>query len=162
MQDLFTVTIQIIPAVSIIIGIILFYVELRRSRIDKGYDTYVKTLLSLIDMEKMFIQYPALQDLWTSDEAYRQLTSEKRTIFHWSVLMFDLFEIVFISSPLNRGWMGKDEWDGWSRFVYSFLEGSADFRFAWENNREVYSNKYREYVDRLHTRANQKISKNST
>ncbi|MHA2084889.1 MAG: hypothetical protein ACXAEB_04935 [Candidatus Thorarchaeota archaeon] len=160
MQDILPIALQIVPAVSIIIGIILFYVELRRSRIDKGYDTYVRTLLSLIDIEKMFIQYPELQDLWTSDQSYRQLTAEKRTIFHWSVLLFDLFEIVFISSPLNRGWMGQDEWDGWSRFVSSFFEDSEDFRFAWTSNREVYSKKYREYVDGLHTNAIQMSAKN--
>ncbi len=120
---------------------------------EKGYDTYVRTLLTLIDMEKMFIQYPALQNLWTSNDSYRELTAEQRTIFHWSVLLFDLFEIVFIASPLNRGWMGHDEWDGWSRFVYGFMEDSADFRFTWEFNREDYGSKYREFVDKLHARA---------
>ena len=75
MQDLFAVAVQIVPTVSILIGIILFYFELRRSRMEKGYDTYVRTLLMLIDMEKMFIQYPALQNLWTNNDSYRELTA---------------------------------------------------------------------------------------
>jgi hypothetical protein len=54
--------------------------------------------------------------------------------------------------------MGDEEWDGWSRFAYSFLEGSVDFRFAWENNREFYSDKYRELVDKLYKQAVQRLS----
>ena len=124
--------------------------EYRKSRRDKGYETYIQTLLSMVEIEKMFIQHPELQSVWNWDPEYNKLSQEKRKIYHWCVLLLDIFEAVFIASPLNRGWMGQDEWDGWCRFISKFMESSEDFRFAWESNREIYSKIYRKYVDEIH------------
>ena len=63
MQSLATNLIALFSGVSVLVAIILFYMEYRKSRRDRGYETYIQTLLSQVEIEKMFIQYPELQKL---------------------------------------------------------------------------------------------------
>lgn len=146
---------QILQALSIafgIFGILAFYFEYRKSRKDKGYDTYVQTILSLVDIEKLFIEHPEMQSLWTYDETYKSLSKERRKIYHYCGMLIDIFEIVFIASPLNRKWMSEDEWDGWEQWITELMKYSEDFRLAWKNNRESYCKKFRSYMDETMSR----------
>lgn len=118
-----------------------------RARARAGYETYVQTILSLVDLEKLFIQHPEMQTLWEYDPSYKDLPQERRKVYHWCNLLIDIFEIVFIASPLNRRWMSQDEWDGWDQFVEELMENSETFRLAWELNRDFYCEKYRNYMD---------------
>jgi len=138
---------QVLQALSIAFGIIVFYVEYRKSRRDKGYETYVQTILSLVDIEKLFIQHPEMQSLWTYDQSYKDLSKERRKIYHWCNMLIDVFEIVFIASPLNRRWMSEDEWDGWDQYISELMEHSEDFRLAWKRNRDFYCEKFRNHMD---------------
>jgi len=138
---------QVFQAIAVAFGIIAFYIEYRKSRKDKGYETYVQTILATVDIEKLFIEHPEMQKLWAYNDEYMRLGKEKRKMYHWCSMLIDIFEIVFIASPLHRSWMGKDEWDGWEQYIDELIENSEVFRITWESNKELYCRKFRTYID---------------
>lgn len=100
-------------------------------------------------MEKLFIQHPEMQSLWEYDEEYKGLPKERRKIHHYCGMLQSLFEIAFIASPLSRGWMTEEEWDGWEQFIKELTRESEDFRLAWEHNKDFYCKKYRDYMEEI-------------
>ena len=139
----------IVASLSVVIGVVLFYLEYRRSRRDKGYDSYVRTMMAMIDLKKQMIMYPGLQGLYESYPAYEALSTNQRKMFHWSGILLDIGEIVFIASPLGRGWMGEDEWDGWKSFISRFMAKSEIFQLVWANTRGDYGKRYRQFIDEI-------------
>lgn len=101
-----------------------------------------------MDLEKLFIEYPEIQSVYEYDESYTELSKKKRKIYHWCVMSISIFEIVFIASPLNRKWMNEDEWEGWDQYISELMKFSDDFRHAWEDNRDFYCKKFRNFMDK--------------
>ena len=140
----------VVASVSVVIGIVLFYLEYRRSRLDRGYKTYVESLLEVVDLEKQMLLHPELQRFYEHDGEYAALTPDQRKMFHWSGMLLITGEFAFTISPLGRGWMGEDEWDGWPRYIRSYMATNEIFRLAWKINRDVYGRKYRNFVDEIY------------
>jgi hypothetical protein len=140
---------QIVQALSIAFGIIAFFFEYRRNVRDRGYNTYIQTIMSLVDMEKLFIQYPEMQNLYEYDEEYKSLRKEKRRIYHYCSMLLDVFEIAFIASPYNRGWMDKEEWGGWEQYIKELAKKSEEFRLAWKLNKDFYCKKFQNFMERI-------------
>jgi hypothetical protein len=143
----------IIASLSVVIGVVLFYLEYRRSRKDKGYESYVQTMMAVVDLKKQMIRYPELQGLYESYTAYEALSPNQRKMFHWSGILLDIGEIVFIASPLGRGWMGDDEWDGWKGFLGRFMANNEIFQLVWANTRDDYGKRYRQFIDEIYEEA---------
>lgn len=140
----------VIASVSVVIGVVLFYLEYRRQREDKGYEAYVRTMMALSNLKQQMIVHPELQELYEGDKEYKALSSNERKMFHWSGMLLDIGEVVFIASPLGRGWMGDEEWEGWGRFLGSFMATSEIFRLVWAKSRDSYAKPYRQFIDGLH------------
>lgn len=138
---------QVLQVLAVVFGIAAFYIEYRKGKKDKGYETYVQTILATVDMEKIFIEHPDMQELWTYDTAYRGLSKAQRKMYHWCAMLIDVFEIVFIASPRNRKWMSEDEWDGWERYMEELLENSEIFRTTWDINKELYCARFQNYMN---------------
>jgi hypothetical protein len=128
-------------------GIIAFYVEYRKSRKDKGYDTYIQTILSWVDLEKLLIQHPELQSLYEYNKSYKELPKERRKNYHWFSMFLGIVEIVFIASPRDRKWMSRDEWEGWDEWISELINKSEDFRLTWKMDKNYYCEKFRNYMD---------------
>ena len=139
----------VVASFSVVIGMVLFYLEYRRNRRDRGYQTYVRALLEVVDLEKQMIVYPELQGLYENEAEYAALTTAQRKMYHWSAMLLIIGEFVFTISPLGRGWMGEVEWDGWRRFIKSFMATNEIFRLSWKLNRDVYGRQYRNFVDEI-------------
>ena len=139
----------IIASVSVVVGVVLFYLEYRRQREDKGYEAYMRTVMALSNLKLQLIEHPELQELYEGDSEYEALSSDERKMFHWSGMLLDIGEVVFIASPLARGWMGEEEWEGWGRFLGRFLANSGIFRLVWAKTRDSYAKPYRQFIDDL-------------
>ncbi|MFW9800924.1 MAG: hypothetical protein ACFFD9_10840 [Candidatus Thorarchaeota archaeon] len=140
----------VVASLSIVVGMVFFYLEYRRSRRDKGYESYVGAMMALIDLKKQMVGDPGLQSMYEFYTGYEALSPNQRKTFHWSGILLDIGEIVFIASPLGRGWMGEDEWDGWKQFLSRFMANNEIFRLVWTNTREDYGKRYRQFVDEIH------------
>lgn len=147
---------QAIQAISVIVGIIAFYIEYRRSIRERGYHTYIETKTSLVDLEKLFIEHPEMQRLWEYDDKYKELSIERRKLYHYCSMLQEIFEVVFIASPHDRGWMAKEEWEGWEEFIKDLAKNSEEFRLAWILSRDMYAGKYRSYMDNIIKAATEK------
>jgi len=144
-----TDVVQVAQAVSIIAGIIAFYIEYRKTVRERGYNTYIETKSILVCLEKLFIEHPEMQILYEYLDEYKDLTIERRKVYHYCSLLQELFEIVFIASPLDRGWMTSEEWEGWEEFIRDIAAHSEEFRLSWRHDREMYAEKYRSYMDQI-------------
>jgi len=140
----------LVASLSVVIGVVLFYLEYRRSRKDKGYESYVRTMMALIDLKKQLIMHPELQGLYEYDTEYEVLSTNQRKIYHWSSILLDIGEIVFIASPLGRGWMGEEEWEGWKQFLSRFMENSEIFQLTWTKAKDSYGKRYRQFIDDIY------------
>jgi len=107
-------------------------------------------MMAMIDLKKQMILHPELHGLYESYTAYETLSTNQRKMFHWSGILLDIGEIVFIASPLGRGWMGEEEWDGWKSFLSRFMANSEIFQLVWTNTRDDYGKRYRQFIDEIY------------
>jgi len=138
--------VQIIQAVSLIIGIVAFFREYHKSLRDRGYNTYLQTVFSFIELEKMCIQHPELQAVWEYDDTYKGLTKDKRKRKIWFGMLLDIFEIVYLAH--HRKWMSKEEWEGWEEFITTIAQND-DFRIAWEASKKMFATEFSNYVEKF-------------
>jgi len=119
--------VQITQVLMFIIGLVAFYREYRKMAMDRGYNTYLQTVFSFIDLEKMCLQHPELLSIWEYDDEYKGLTRESRMKYMWFDILLSILEIDYLASPKYRKWLSEEEWKGWenSFLIYPEAQNSV-------------------------------------
>jgi len=133
---------QILANLSILIGVPFLFLEYRRRGKELGYQTYLEASRASMDLERLLIDNPRIREVLEGRANYEDVPQAEN---YFNMLMI-LFENVYLC--WKKDWMEHDEWDGWVEWMRRMKRLEA-FRRAWENERELYSRDFREFLEKL-------------
>jgi len=150
-EQLFTTSdiIQLIEMVGILSGILAIYLEYRKTRSERGYDTYLQTALAYIELERYMGENKEIQEIFAYDPKYKALSPEDRMRYDYCTMVLMVFEIIYLAHI--KGWLEKDEWEGWGELIKELIKESKYFRETWKNEGYLYAKKFRDFINSIIT-----------
>lgn len=135
-------TLQLMANLAVIAGVPFFIIKYWRRGKELGYQTYLATSRTSIDLERLLIDHPKILNVLEEREDWKKIP-EWRYYIHALLI---LFENVFLCR--NKNWLTYDEWEGWMTWM-RWIKNHPSFQKIWEDGKAFYSNKFQEFMDKL-------------